>query len=56
MTERSTLMRVPMSFKQEVEEIARSRRMPTTRFLREDGVRLFKNARALSNLLFGGRK
>lgn len=54
MKERETeLMRVPKKFKFEISKIARRQNKPMTRFLDEDGVRIIKNARRLTNILFG---
>lgn len=47
------LMRVPIEFSDTVERISKKQGLPRTKFLKSDGVRIFNNADALSNL-FGG--
>lgn len=49
---KTRLMRVPCPFYDEVDKNARAMQMPKTKFLERNGVRIMRNARTLTDLLF----
>lgn len=51
MRENTTHMRVPRSFKAEIERISSKMGKPMTDMLQEDGIRLFQNADYLGDLI-----
>jgi hypothetical protein len=50
---KTRLARVPCEFWDEVDKISSSRRLSKTEFLRTDGVRILRNSRTLTDMIFG---